>query len=396
MSSPFHRTLRALGADDARSAWVAWGVAGALGLAWLGWFVWGQVTVYEVSQAARLESLAAAHPVAAHQGGALVRSHLALGKPVRAGELLLELDDRSAALRLREEAERLQALPARRGALQAELQALEQSSRRDEQAAAAAVRAAQARAAEVGAQHAFARDHERRLADELRAGGVAEVDLLRARAETRRLEAQQAALAAEADRLTLEAQARAGQTRSRIEALQGQLAVVVAEATTLGTRMARLSTDLERLQVRAPVDGVLADVATLHPGAWVSEGQRVATVLPPGRLRVVAEFAPATALGRVQAGQAAQLRLDGFPWAQHGSLRARVERVAGEVRDQRLRAELAIEPGAGLPGVSLQHGLSGRVEVALEAVSPAVLLLRGMGRSLASSPAPEPPPARAR
>ncbi len=382
MASPFHRTLRALGADGARPSWIAWAVAGTLGLAWLAWFALGRVTVVEVSQAARLESLAAAHPVAALQGGALLRSHLALGRPVRAGELLLELDDRSAALRLREEAERLKALPSRRHALQAEAQALQQASRRDEQAAAAAVRAAQARTAEVAAQEAFAREVERRLAAELRGGGVAEVDLLRARAETRRHEAQRAALTAEADRLALEAQARAGQVRSRIEAVQGQLAALAAEATTLATSAARLQTDLERLRVRAPVDGVLADVATLHPGAWVGEGQHVATVLPAGQLRVVADFAPATALGRVQAGQAAQVRLDGFPWAQHGSLNARVERVAGEVRDQRLRAELAIEPGPGLQGLALQHGLSGRVEVALEAVSPAVLLLRSMGQRL--------------
>jgi membrane fusion protein (multidrug efflux system) len=382
MASPYSRTMRALGADGARASWVAWGVAGALGLAWLGWFTLGRVTVYEVSQAARLESLAAAHPVAALQGGALARSHLALGRPVKAGELLLELDDRSAALRLREEAERLQALPARRSALQAEVQALQQSSLRDEQAAAAAVRAAQARAAEVAAQQAFARDYERRLADEVRGGGIAEVDLLRARAETRRHEAQQATLAAEAERLALEAQARAGQVRARSAALQGPLAAVAAEATTLSTSVARLQAEQERLRVRAPVDGVLADVAALRPGAWVGEGQHVATVLPPGRLRVVAEFLPATALGRVQAGQAAQVRLDGFPWAQHGSLAARVDTVAGEVREQRLRAELAIEPGSSLRGLALQHGQSGRVEVALEAVSPAVLLLRSMGQRL--------------
>ena len=81
----------------------------------------------------------------------------------------------------------------------------------------------------------------------------------------------------------------------------------------------------------------------------------------------------------VRAGQTAQVRLDGFPWAQHGSVNARVQRVDGEVREvQGLQGR---EPR--LPPQLLQHGLSGSVEVALESVSPAVLLLRAAGQKLA-------------
>lgn len=106
---------------------------------------------------------------------------------------------------------------------------------------------------------------------------------------------------------------------------------------------------------------------------------RLATALPPARLRVVAEFAPGTALSRARPGQAAALRLDGFPWMQHGSLAAHVERVAGEVREQGLHIELSLDPVAARSGIALQHGLSGRMEVALETVSPARLLLRSLG-----------------
>lgn len=387
MASPYVRTLRSLAADGSGPSRLAFAIVGVLGLAWAGWFVAGRVTLVEVSRSARLEARAAAHPVAALQGGALVHAALQLGRTVRAGEVLLELDSRSATLRWREAYEQLQNLPARRAALHAELQALQASGQGDQQAVQAAVQAAQARVGEAAAQLAFSREVEQRLAAEVRGGGVAEVDLLRARSESQRHGAQLEALRAEPQRLTADAQARAGLLRSRVEALQGQIAALDGEATTLATSVARLRHEIERARVRAPVDGTLAEVATLQAGAWVGEGQHVATVLPVGRLRVVAEFAPATALGRLHEGQLARVQLDGFPWARHGSLQARVHQVAGEVREQGLRAELEIDANGVPPGLALQHGLSGTVEVALEEVSPAVLLLRSVGRPLAAASA---------
>jgi membrane fusion protein (multidrug efflux system) len=173
---------------------------------------------------------------------------------------------------------------------------------------------------------------------------------------------------------------------SRIDALRGQLATLDGEANTLTASLARLEAEIERLRVRAPVDGTLADVAALQPGAWVAEGQHVATVLPAGGLRVVAEFAPASALGRIRPGQPARVRLDGLPWVQYGSLTARVSRVAGEVRDQHLRVELSLDGPGEIAQQLLQHGLSGSVEVTLEDVAPAVMLLRSVGRRGAGHP----------
>ncbi|MFM9914816.1 MAG: HlyD family secretion protein [Rhizobacter sp.] len=387
MATPFGRTMRALAADSGRPAWWTWAVSLLLAIAWLGWFIAGRVTVYEVSQQAHVETQAAAHPVAALQGGALVASHMALGRAVHAGDILLELDARSATLRLREESQRLTALPARRAALKAEIESLQSAGRHELQATEAAVMSAQARAGEVAAQLEYSQEYERRLAGEVHGGGIAEVDLLRARSESRRQRATSEALQAEARRLAQDAQAREGQAHSRIDALRGQLVALDSESATLATSVARLGAEIDRLRVRAPVDGIVGDVAALHPGAWVAEGQHVGTVLPSGGLQIVAEFMPARALGRLQPGQRARLRLDGFPWAQHGSLAARVQRVAAEAHDQHLRVELVLEPDAGAHQPTLQHGLSGTVEVALEDVAPAVLLLRSMGQRLGGTQA---------
>jgi membrane fusion protein (multidrug efflux system) len=77
------------------------------------------------------------------------------------------------------------------------------------------------------------------------------------------------------------------------------------------------------------------------------------------------------------------MRLDGFPWAQYGSIPATVSRVAGEVRDGQVRVELGITPTAAFR-VPLQHGLPGSVEIEVERLTPAALLLRTAGRLLAA------------
>jgi membrane fusion protein (multidrug efflux system) len=104
---------------------------------------------------------------------------------------------------------------------------------------------------------------------------------------------------------------------------------------------------------------------------------------------IVAEFNPATAIGRIRPNQRAQLRLDGFPWAQFGSVDAKVLRVAGEIRDRSVRVELSATRDA-TRGLTLRHGMTGMVEVSIEDISPALLLLRTIGQSFAP-PAPKPP-----
>jgi len=109
--------------------------------------------------------------------------------------------------------------------------------------------------------------------------------------------------------------------------------------------------------------------------------------LPPGGIRVVAEFSPPAAFGRIRPGQAAQLRLHGFPWAQYGSVKARVATVAGEIRNGTVRVEMNVESAPSLP-VPMQHGLPGTAEVRVEEISPAELLLRASGQLLTSIRSP--------
>ena len=61
--------------------------------------------------------------------------------------------------------------------------------------------------------------------------------------------------------------------------------------------------------------------------------------------------------------------------------------VASEIRDGKVRVELAIE-GQTESGIVLQHGLPGAVEVEVERIAPATLILRNAGKMLASPVTP--------
>jgi membrane fusion protein (multidrug efflux system) len=391
MPTRFVRTTRSLAHDGAGRALVTWLAAGLLLAAWAGWFVFGRVTLYEVSRHARLEVQQSAHAVATLVASKVAANSLVLGQQVRAGDLLIELDAAPERLRLAEEETRLGSTVPRIESLRKEIAALEQAALRERAAADAAAEAALFRGREAAAAVEFARDNERRLREESAVGGVAQVEALRARAEALKLAAGHDALASDARRLETEAQARALHQQAQVESLRRAVLVLQGDAAAAQATIARLHQEIDRHAVRAPVSGTVADVAVLRTGAYVAPGQKLATVLPHGGLVIVADFAPAAVLGRIHPGQPARLRLDGFPWAQYGSIEATVTRVAGEVRDGLVRVEFAPELSTARR-FALQHGLPGTIEVGLERVSPAQLVLRAAGRlDVPAAPAVAPP-----
>lgn len=389
MPTRFVRTTRSLAHDGGRRTLLGFGAAGLLLAAWLSWFLFGHVTVYEVSRQARLEVQQSAHPIAALVQSRIATNPLVLGQEVRAGDLLIELDAQAEKLKLKEEQSRLQTLLPRIASLKKEVAALEQAAARERASAQAAALGASSRTREAAAAVDFAHENERRLREESAIGGVAQIEAVRAQAESLKLAAARDALAAEQRRLATDAEARAFQQEAQVESLRRMILSMQGDAQAAESTIARLQEEIERHTVRAPVSGTIADVAVLRTGAYVAAGQKLATVVPRGGLIIVGDFVPAAVLGRIHAGQPARLRLDGFPWAQYGMIEARVVRVAGEVRDGLVRVEF--EPAKeGAPKLALQHGLPGSIEVGIEEVSPAQLVMRAAGRFDTPTPAPVP------
>jgi membrane fusion protein (multidrug efflux system) len=165
-----------------------------------------------------------------------------------------------------------------------------------------------------------------------------------------------------------------------LEQLRGDLATAESELMRARLDAQRLAREIAERQVRAPVAGRIAEPVTVRPGALVRAGERLTSVVPAGRLRVVADFKPGAAIGRIRRGQRARMRLEGFSPVEYGMLAARVEEVAAEPRNGLVRVELSIvRAPAAIP---LQHGLPGVVEVELERVAPATIFLRAAGKRM--------------
>ena len=383
MAAQFSQTTRSLRSDTSRYAFIAWGLAGALMSVWMAWFFLGSVTVYEVSKRARLEVMQASHPVAAQVPSKVVSTALTIGADVLAGDILVALDDSSERLRLKEEETRLETIPRQIASLDREIDAREREKTADSRSASAAADVARFRSREAEAAVEGAKDYERRVGKLSTSGLVPTLDVTRAATETQKLSASRDSLSSDLGRIELDAATRSNQHDAVIESLQHAKTSLEGELATARATIARLKVDIEKHLVRASVSGRLGDVVPIQAGAYVVEGQRLATIVPTGDLIIVADFDPALTLGRVRKGQHGRLRLDGFPWAQYGSIPATVTRVASEIRDDAVRVEFVLDAGAA-NRVPMQHGLPGSVEVSVEQASPATLVLRAAGLVLSA------------
>lgn len=383
MPSAFARTMRSLELDSYRPAFVLGAVAVPLLAGWVAWATLSRAPVFAVTTQGRTEIEGSVIPVDVGDQGRVVSSQLQLGRHVNEGDVLLQLDTTLDKAKLDElevrrtvTEKRLEPLRKQRDALLGMLDAQRRVGGASVQVAS--VRAAAAkREAERGQQLAEistrlsqqglgskVEELESNLAAQRRVDtaseGVAEVSRA---AATQALEAQRIAL----QDVEL--------ARALVDA-ESELIQVEAQIRTVKTL-------IERRTVRAMVAGYLGDVAPVTVGMTVSPGRVLATIIPEGKVRMVAYFTPSEAVGRVRVGQRAFLRFQAFPWTQFGVAEGDVSSVGVEPRDADgkvggVRVEVAIdrEKASRIP---LQHGMPASVQVLVEHATPWQMLMRSVG-----------------
>jgi multidrug resistance efflux pump len=383
MSTAFSRTLRILEADRGRRPVAGLLAAAALLGGWAAWSLLARVTLYEITPTARLEVDRAISPIQSPMLGRVTATYLEVGRAVRAGETLVELDASTERMQASEERTRIAAIVPQVESLRKQIAAEEQARVEERSTTSIAIDEARANARQAEAPATYNAAEIDRLQKLHEGGLIPEREYQKGKAE-----AQQTRYTAEREQIAVrrieqEQHTRESNRDARVRALEAEIARLDGQAASSRSAIQRLENEIERKVVRAPVAGRLGEAAQLRVGAVLHEGDRVAAIVPEGRLLVVAEFPARAAIGRIAPGQSAKVRLDGFPWAQYGALSATVTRVASEIREGSVRVELAVDESQPTR-IPLQHGLPGSVEVTVERLTPATLILRTAGRLIAS------------
>lgn len=387
MPAAFPRTLREL-RRESRSWWMPLVLATLLA-AWIAWSLLARVTVYVVSDSARLEVVPAAYPIEAPVDGRITATRIVLGAEVQAGDPLLELDAAPFRLEMEELVAKRAGCVNELRPFQAEIRAQEEQleSLRQARTLGDDEFAAQIREEEAALHLAEA---TARRSTELHADRfVAELDFERAQSDVEQRRARLERSRAARERGSWDRRAQISQLQAELEETRQEAARSQREIEVATASMARLANEIERRTIRAAGSGRLGETVDARVGQFVEKGARLGAIVPAGELRIVASLRPEDALGRVQAGQSARFRLQGFPWVEFGSIPARVTSLASEALSGSARVELSVARDVAFP-VSLQHGLPGRLEIEIERVAPATLVLRASGALLAGESARKP------
>jgi multidrug resistance efflux pump len=383
MNHPFHRSLYYVSRAGQWAFLLRLAALAIFFVLWGAWLLSARVPNYRETTSARLEDDNSVNTIASPVSGKVVAVHSRLGEQVEAGQVLVEIDAAPQRYQLSEERARGRAIRDQFATIldeisveQRKLEAARNSGRAMLDQAKAHERAGLI-SARVAAQESA---QKAKLYSQ---GLISESEYQKAVGEAERLQAEAQALNHAIAQMTADEQVKENEIKGQIARLRSEMSRAQGAEATQSASVSRLTGEINRRLVTAPASGKLGEMQDLRAGAYIHEGERLGAIVPPGRLRAIAEFDPASALGWIKPEQRARIRLTGFPWAQYGFIPASVTGVANEVRDGKIRVELAIDPDFS-PTIQLQHGLPGTVEVEVERVSPATLILRAAGKMVGS------------
>jgi membrane fusion protein (multidrug efflux system) len=289
-------------------------------------------------------------PIAPRVQGLILHVNFAENQQVKKDQVLIQLDDADYQAKVKKAEAEVATADAQAAAADAQVQVVEASSKGGLTSARAAYSGSSVGVASAEAQIASARANLIRAQADVK---KSELDLDRAR-ELRKVNAvpqerldnadaaaqsarasvtqAQAQLAA-ADEFKRAAQSRVFEAQGRLEQstpISAQIAIARANAALahahLDSAKASLTLaelDLSYTSITAPADG-LASSLTAREGMLVMPGQML-TRLVPIATYVVANFKE-TQVGRMKAGDTAEIEVDAFP---HNKFEGKVESVSG-------------------------------------------------------------------
>jgi hemolysin D len=165
-------------------------------------------------------------------------------------------------------------------------------------------------------------------------GGLATADKQREAIEKAKdLDAQRAAVAS-LDATIAAERKKISQLQSAYKSdLEKELADIRAKIDQLQPNLDKTVYKEGLMELRAPQDGIIKDVATTTIGAVVQPGTVVLTLVPKGELLFADVSIKNEDVGFVRAGQTAQIKLATYPFQQYGMLTGKVIHVSADATE---------------------------------------------------------------
>lgn len=146
-------------------------------------------------------------------------------------------------------------------------------------------------------------------------------------------------------------------------AVLAELAAAHAERDRLAEAIRRYDATLRNLVVRAPVDGIVQDLAVTSAGQSVGSNQPLMKLVPTGGGLVIEARVANQDIGYLHLGQSAKVKVHAYDFLRYGTLAGAIERID---------ADAALDPKSG----RLTYGITVRAdsaELALDEVKVAVV-----------------------
>jgi|GEM_PF-4608597 len=375
MAINFYDTLASINADLNRRTIIFAMVLGGLLLLWFGWLFWVPLSITKQALGS-FDNGQSAIAITASVNGRIEQIQVATGDVVNAGDALVVInaeDEQKQISNLQKSlGEQQTALAAMANTHTSELQALEISRN----SLVVKVESARAQLANVQTQY----DQQKTMVELLQSATIA---VSKIEIQKEQLQLQQTHEHLLITRQLLKAsQTEHQQAEEQEKLLRARFAQEIAQQqsriATLDAQLAKQQQAAGHKVLRAPKAARVAEVMPLQQGQWITAGTTLATLVPEGELRVVAQFNPVDAQGYLQVGQTAKIQVDSFPWLQYGALPARVLQVNEAERNGSIRVLLALTDKSHL---ALQQGMTAKIIVNVAAATPWELLLQSLGRT---------------
>jgi hemolysin D len=155
----------------------------------------------------------------------------------------------------------------------------------------------------------------------------------------------------------------------------GQL---LADLSDCNTRLAALGGDVEKAgtlvgqkRIVATVDGKVQLLSVTSVGQVVAPGQTVATLVAQGQAQVIEAYLSNEEAAFVHAGQAADIKVDAFPFQHYGSLSGVVLDVSPDAEEKQLSAAEMSAQSRGDSELPTKAGLMYKLRVRITGKGPA-------------------------